>query len=148
MLKKCCCFFCLFCLFIHFKPKAAHKGITLLFTKKNYVRKKPWYLEYIYHVRHLNWTRNVSIGHGCPHRDTVLSILWLYVKYFLKTKNLLLSKGQELYKYWINPQANPKFKIANLYYCKSRAITLTKMKKIHMQSPRFIASQWCESLFL
>jgi hypothetical protein len=89
---------------------------------------------------------------------------------------ILLSKGQELYKYWINPQANtkvhkytcwpiflltfrPRLEIKYFLryawrswklqiYMKSRAITLTKLKKIHIQNPRCIASQWCWSLFL
>jgi hypothetical protein len=61
-------------------------------------------------------TRNVFIGHGCPHTplfyqsyDSRSNIFCLdYMCHKLKTKNLLLSKGQELYNYWINPQANPK----------------------------------------
>jgi hypothetical protein len=103
-------------------------------------------------------TRNLSIGHECSHTPQ-----------FCQSYD-----GQELYKYWINAQANPKVhkymadqhsgKLSNLQvnyflryawtswklqiYTYSRAITLTELKEIHMQNPRRIALQCCWSLFL
>jgi hypothetical protein len=58
-----------------------------------------------------NKTKNVSIGHGCPHTPLFCQsydISWATCFTAWKLFIFLLSKGQDLYKYRINTQANPK----------------------------------------
>jgi hypothetical protein len=63
----------------------------------------------------------------------------------LKTKNRLLSQGQELYKYWINPQANPKVHkyIADQHSCKLSDYRSNTVLLMHVQVKicKFILNQ-------
>jgi hypothetical protein len=52
--------------------------------------------------------------------ETLGQIFLDYMYHKLKTKNVLPSKGKELYKYWINPKANPRCisTLADQHSCK------------------------------